>query len=47
LLLILVEEGSYEMGGASSKQGSKNILKQETPKGKIYFGKLGVDGKIL
>jgi hypothetical protein len=36
----------YEMGRASSKQGSKNTSKQENPKGKIYFGKLGVDGKI-
>jgi hypothetical protein len=35
------------MGGASSKQGSKNTSKQENPKGKIYFGKVGVHSKII
>jgi hypothetical protein len=35
------------MGGAGSKQGSKNTSKQEDPNGKIYFGKLEVDGKLI
>jgi hypothetical protein len=37
----------YEMGGASSKHGSKKCIKAGKPAGEIYFETLGLYGKII